>query len=51
MNPATLPIQLTRPKKGQVQRVSPGVYRTDTGDLMQGPSKRYILERAYGRNK
>jgi hypothetical protein len=51
MNPNTLPIQLTRPKQGQVQRVSPGMYRTDTGELMAGPSKRYIMERAYGRNR
>ena len=51
MNPKTLPIQVTRPKKGEVIRVSPGMYRTDTGELMAGPTKRHILERAYGRNK
>lgn len=49
--PQVNPQSLVRPKKGEVSRVSPGLYRTDTGRLQQGSSMRQALERAYKKGK
>jgi hypothetical protein len=49
--PQVNPQSLVRPKKGEVLRVSPGLYRTDTGRLQQGSSMRQALERAYKKGK
>jgi len=42
---------LVRPEKGQVQRVSPGLYRDDTGKLRGSATMRGALEKAYGKTK
>lgn len=51
MAPQVNPQALVRPKKGEVLRVSPGLYRTDSGRLQQGSSMRQALERAYNKGK
>lgn len=51
MAPQVNPQALVRPKKGEVLRVSPGLYRTDTGRLQQGSNIRQALERAYNKGK
>lgn len=42
---------LVRPEKGKVQRVSPGMYRDDTGKLRGSATMRGALEKAYGKTK
>ena len=42
---------LVRPEKGKVQRVSPGLYRDDTGKLRGSATMRGALEKAYGKTK
>jgi len=42
---------LVRPKKGEVQRVSAGLYRDDTGKLRGSATMRGALEKAYGKTK
>ena len=42
---------LVRPEKGQIQRVSPGLYRDDTGKLRGSATMRGALEKAYGKTK
>lgn len=39
-----------RPPEGEVLRVSPGLYRTDTGTLQRANDMRSALERAYNKN-
>ncbi len=46
--PPMIPI---RPPEGEVLRVSPGVYREDTGKLLVSNSMRDALEKAYGKQK
>ena len=38
---------LVRPEKGQVQRISPGLYRDDTGKLTGSATMRGALDKAY----
>lgn len=45
---AAIPI---RPPKGEVIRISPGVYRTDTGNVVRAKTMRNALEEAYGKTK
>ena len=40
-----------RPKKGEVARVSPGMYRNDQGKLVQADTMRQALERSYNNTK
>jgi hypothetical protein len=51
----TVPVEnsmaLVRPEKGKVQRVSPGMYRDDTGKLRGSATMRGALEKAYGKTK
>ncbi len=42
---------LVRPEKGKVQRVSPGLYRDDTGKLRGSATMRGALEKAYGKTR
>lgn len=54
MNPATLPVDATtriRPKKGETIRVSPGVYRGDTGKLTKASSIKEALGKFYKKDK
>lgn len=54
MNPATLPVDATtrvRPKKGETIRVSPGVYRGDTGKLTKASSIKEALGKFYKRDE
>jgi hypothetical protein len=44
-------VMITRPKKGEVARVSPGVYRTDTGGLQRANTTREALQTAYNKTK
>lgn len=44
---ATIPI---RPEEGAALRVSPGLYRIDTGELMRAKTLRDALEQAYGKS-
>jgi hypothetical protein len=48
-NQTTTPI--ARPKKGEVGRQSAGLYRDDTGKLIQASSMRKALEKAYNKPK
>ena len=54
MNLATLPVDATtriRPKKGETIRVSPGVYRGDTGKLKKASSMKEALSKFYKKDK
>ena len=42
--------KLERPKQGEVLRLSPGLYRTDTGKIQQAKTMRQALELAYAAN-
>jgi hypothetical protein len=42
--------KLERPKQGEVLRLSPGLYRTDTGKIQQAKTLRQALELAYAAN-
>lgn len=42
---------IPRPKKGEVARVSPGMYRNDQGKLVQAETMRQALERSYNNTK
>lgn len=42
---------IPRPKKGEVARVSPGMYRNDQGKLVQADTMRQALERSYNNTK
>jgi hypothetical protein len=42
--------KLERPNKGEVLRLSPGLYRTDTGKIQQAKTMRQALELAYAAN-
>lgn len=45
--PAAAPVREVRPDKGTVRRLSPGMYRTDTGGIQTAPTMRKALEKAY----
>lgn len=45
--PAAAPVREVRPDKGTVRRLSPGMYRTDTGGIQTAPTMRQALEKAY----
>ena len=44
-------VMIPRPKKGEVARVSPGLYRTDTGRLQRADTTREALQMAYNKTK
>lgn len=48
--PVVNPVATVRPKKGEVIRVSPGLYRNDRGELTRARSTRQALERNYRRS-
>lgn len=45
--PTAAPVREVRPDKGTVRRLSPGMYRTDTGEIQTSPTMREALEKAY----
>ena len=51
--PGSQPIQqnIPRPKKGEVARLSPGVYMDDRGKTVRGKTMRDALQSAYDKTK
>jgi hypothetical protein len=49
--PGGAPAVVPRPKKGEVARQSPGLYRNDQGKLVAAKSMREALEKSYSKTK
>lgn len=49
--PGSPQINVPRPKKGEVARLSPGMYRTDKGGTVRAPTMREALQTAYNKTK